>query len=136
MTRPAPFPIRPLLAGMADAMEEIRQMLLRYEEAMVEAPRDATNRRAAQEFDLAVQILQDLEYVATLLAGELPPDLMADIPMPLTGVRLERNRRRFITAAQGGTMPPPEHAPRIDLFVRTNASEDDRPRRSKNGPLF
>lgn len=121
MTLPAPFPIPPLLSSMAEAMDEIRMMLLRYEEAMVDAPRDADKRRAAQDFDLAVQILQDIEHVATLLAQELPPDLMAQNALPLAGVRLDRSRRRFVAATKGSrapsALPTGEARGKIDLFL-------------------
>ncbi|MCA2014020.1 hypothetical protein [Pararhodobacter sp. CCB-MM2] len=116
MTLTAPFPIPPLLGSMADAMEEIRQMLLSYEEAMVDAPRTPENRRAAQDFDLAVQILQDLEHISQKLAAELPPDLMAHHSLPLAGLRLERSRRRFVAAARGAPAPDTPPVPQIDLF--------------------
>ena len=117
MTIVAPFPIPPLLGSMAEAMEEIRQMLLRYEEAMVDAPRTPENRRAAQDFDLAVQILQDLEHISQRLAAELPSDLMAHHSLPLAGLRLERSRRRFYAAAHGAPPPDRPPVPQIDLFA-------------------
>ena len=134
MTLAAPFPIPPLLAGMADAMEEIGQMLLRYEAAMAEAPRNAANRQAAQDFDLAVQILEDLNHIARLLAAELPPDLMAQNALPLAGLRLERSRRRFLSAARGGPAPPQARAHRFDLFAAPVPPDDDRQAPGSNGP--
>lgn len=126
MTLAAPFPIPPLLAGMAEAMAEIRLMLLRYEAAMVEAPRNATNRQAVQDFDLAVQLLQDLEHIAQLLGKELPPDLMAQNALPLAGLRLERSRTRFLSTAKRATDADARPPPRIDLFAPLVPVEDDR----------
>ncbi|MFN4098848.1 MAG: hypothetical protein ACK4GT_03635 [Pararhodobacter sp.] len=127
MSLDGPFPIPPLLGSMADSMEEIRQMLLSYEAAMVEAPVTPERLRALQDFDLAVQILQDLEHLANQLAAELPPGLMAHHALPLAGLRLERSRRRFIAAVKGrGPAADPPRPNPIDLFATTPPrSEDD-----------
>ncbi|MCA0204819.1 hypothetical protein [Pararhodobacter sp.] len=124
MTLAAPFPLSPLLAGMAEAMGEIRLMLLRYEAAMVEAPGATASRQAVQDFDLAVQLLQDLEHIARLLGQELPPDMMAHNALPLAGLRLERSRTRFLSAAlpAAAERQPP---PRIDLFAPLVPADDD-----------
>lgn len=125
MTLAAPFPIPPLLAGMAEAMGEIRLMLLRYEAAMVEAPSNAANRQAVQDFDLAVQLLQDLEHIAQLLGRELPADLMAQSALPLAGLRLERSRTRFLSAGVRDPAADQRPPPRIDLFAPLVPAEDD-----------
>jgi hypothetical protein len=134
MTLAAPFPVPPLLAGMAEAMEEIRQMLLRYEDAMAEAPRNPATRQAIQDFDLAVQILQDLEHIAQLLAAELPPDMMARTSLPLAGLRLERSRRHFVAAALGRAAPVAAAVSPVDLFAPLTPDEDDRVPHGQNGP--
>jgi len=135
MTLAGPFPIPPLLGSMAESMEEIRQMLLRYEAAMVEAPVTPERLRAVQDFDLAVQILQDLEHLANQLAAELPPDLMAHHALPLAGLRLERSRRRFVAAVKGPRAPTEPPRPHLfDLFATLSTrSEDDQADPGSNG---
>lgn len=118
MTAANPFPIPPLLRSMAASMEEIRQMLLRYEAAMVEAPVTPERLRAVQDFDLAVQILQDLEHLTTHLAVELPADLMAHQTLPLAGLRLERSRQHFVSAISDRKSPAStDGATGFDLFT-------------------
>jgi len=117
MTLPGPFPIPPLLGSMAEALSEIRHMLLTYEAAMVAGPRSAETGRAVQDFDLAVQTLQDLETLARQLAAELPLTLVSQHPLTLAPLQLERSRRLFVAAILGA--PPVEsaaRAPTIDLF--------------------
>ena len=116
MSLSAPLPIPPLLASLSDALEEIRQMLLRYEASMIVAPTTPETRRAAQDFDLAVQILQDLEHVTQQLAKDLPPGLMSENSLPLAGLLLERNRRRFMAAVEGKALPNQGTSPMIELF--------------------
>ena len=123
MTLHGPFPIPPVLGTMADVMSEIRHMLLNYEVAMTASPATPLNKRTVQDFDLAIQSLQDLETIARKLAAELPADLVSHSAVRLGQLQLERSRDRVVSAARGitpATVPRPAH--KIDLFT---GSQDD-----------
>ena len=125
MSLPADLPVSPLLSSMADAMEEIRQMLLRYEAAMVEAPVTPDRRRAVQDFDLAIQLLQDLEHITGVLAAELPRDTLTRKALPLAGLRLDRSRERFAAAARNRPVTTvAAMVSTVDLFQSPAHSEE------------
>ncbi|WP_127104933.1 hypothetical protein [Pararhodobacter zhoushanensis] len=118
MTLHGPFPIPPVLGTIADVMAEIRHMLLAYEAAMTGDARTQQNKRAVQDFDLAIQSLHDLETIARKLALELPDDLVSHSAVSLGQLQLERSRRRVVAAAQGSAEAHPQRQkPTIDLFA-------------------
>ncbi|MCW1932023.1 hypothetical protein [Pararhodobacter zhoushanensis] len=118
MTLHGPFPIPPVLGTIADVMSEIRHMLLVYEAAMTGDTRTLQNKRAVQDFDLAIQSLHDLETITRKLALELPDDLVSRSAVSLGRLQLESSRSRVVAAAQGTVGARPQRQkPTIDLFA-------------------
>jgi len=110
--------VQPVLEALADELSCASAMLLRYEHAvtpLVSQSNVATHE--VQGFDLALQMLKDIEYLSRVLAAHLPPDAVTATPLKAPGLTLERSRYRLdVSAGLVGKKQSAVQNASVDLF--------------------
>ena len=109
-------PIAPVLAVIATEIAAAHQLLIGYEHAINQADSKARSLKTQiQGFDLALQILSDVEHLTDVLGQQFSAETALPHPLPISGVRLERVRTKlFQNQLAGADSQGP--APAVDLF--------------------
>ncbi len=118
MNLPAHYRIEPVIRTLADELATARAILLRYESAVTPliAETDAAHRDI-QGFDLALQMLNDIEYISRTVADHLPDGIASESPMQMPGLALERSKHSLrVSAGIETSRRPPEPSNTVDLF--------------------
>ncbi|MEL6840133.1 MAG: hypothetical protein AAFP85_12635 [Pseudomonadota bacterium] len=107
-----------MMEMLADEMACARAMLLRYESVVTPMVSSANlPHQEIQGFDLALQMLKDLEHLSRIISDHLPENVAATRPVQSSGLKLERSRHRLSMLA-GIEVPKksPEPSDAVDLF--------------------
>lgn len=105
--------IETLLDVVRSEVAFARRLLLDYElGAGLSDDLSETQRTHAQGLDLAIQLLGDVEQLASIVGRQLPEDLDQEYALPHTSIRLERVRAKLIDNAD--ISPDPVRS--VDLF--------------------
>ena len=110
--------VQPVLEALADELACAGAMLLRYEHAVTPlVSRSNVAHQEVQGFDLALQMLKDLEYLSRALAAHLPADAVTTTPLKVPGLTLERSRHRLdVSAGLAGKKKSSVQNASVDLF--------------------
>ncbi|MDX8348590.1 hypothetical protein SLH49_11390 [Cognatiyoonia sp. IB215446] len=110
--------IQPVLEALADELACAGAMLLSYERAVTPlVSQSNVAHREVQGFDLALQMLNDLEYLSRVLAAHLPADAVTTSPLDASGLTLERSRHRLdMSAGSDSTNQSSAQNVSVDLF--------------------
>lgn len=110
--------VKPVVEAFAGELACVRAMLLRYELAVTPLfSQSNVSHQDLQGFDLALQILKDLEHLSSALATYLPTDAMTLHPLEASGLTLERTQRMLngsIGLGEEQSSPAPLNT--VDLF--------------------
>ena len=118
MTVSAPHRIEPIMRMLADDIAKVQSMLLQYEVVTAPLIKDApAHRKELQGFDLALQMLRDLEYLSRTVSEHVADELATSRPLHAPGLLLERSRHLLSALAeiQVDSLPN-EPLKSIDLF--------------------
>lgn len=115
------FPIKqiePIMSALADETADVKSMLLRYEAAVAMGPSSKhVHYGDIQDFDLALQILNDLECAMREIGQSRPAAFGGAHPISIAGLRLERIRAKLRLALGDAPSSCPQHGTRsIELF--------------------
>lgn len=109
-------PIVPVLAVIGAEIAAAHQLLIGFEHAINQTnPKTRNLKTQIQGFDLALQILSDVEHLTDVLGQQFSAETALPHPLPISGVRLERVRAK-LSQNQLSDADLQSPAPAVDLF--------------------
>ena len=109
-------PLLPVFAVIGTEIAEAHKLLIGFEHGINQAdPKAGDLKKQVQGFDLALQILGDVQHLTEILSQQFSPETALPRPLPISGIRLERVREKLSQDQSTETRPqvPP---PAVDLF--------------------
>ena len=116
MTTLKPTPIAPILSVIGAEIVTAHRLLIDFEHAnSLAGSKTVGLKEKIQGFDLALQILNDIEHLTKVLNQQLSDETCLTHPLPMSGIRLERIRAK-LSQNQFSETGPQRPAPAVDLF--------------------